>query len=58
MDVEVIGAAGVPAERLLEWTVSDGWEPICARLGVAVPDEPFPPTNTTSQTRELPGCPR
>jgi hypothetical protein len=30
---------------------------ICARLGVAVPDEPFPLTNTTSQTRELPGMP-
>lgn len=47
--------AGVPAERLLEWTVADGWEPICERLGVAVPDEPFPLTNTTSETRELLG---
>lgn len=49
--------AGVPAERLLEWTASDGWEPICARLGVAVPDEPFPLTNTTAETRELLGMP-
>ncbi len=49
--------AGVPAERLLEWTVSDGWEPICARLGVAVPDQPFPLTNTTSETRALLGMP-
>jgi Sulfotransferase domain len=49
--------AGVPPERLLEWTVSDGWEPICARLGVAVPDEPFPVTNTTAETRELLGMP-
>jgi Sulfotransferase domain len=48
---------GVPAERLLEWTAADGWEPICARLGVAVPEEPFPLTNTTSQTRELLGMP-
>ncbi|HEX5224455.1 MAG TPA: sulfotransferase [Solirubrobacteraceae bacterium] len=49
--------AGVPAERLLEWTVADGWEPICARLGVEVPDEPFPLTNTTAETRELLGMP-
>jgi hypothetical protein len=49
--------AGVPADRLLEWTVTDGWEPICARLGLAVPDEPFPLTNTTSETRELLGMP-
>ena len=40
---------GVPAGRLLEWTVTDGWEPICTRLGVAVPDSPSrgptPPRN-------------
>src|SRR6185312_2264415 len=49
--------AGVPPEQLLEWTVADGWEPLCVRLGVAVPDEPFPLTNTTSETRELLGMP-
>ena len=49
--------AGVPAERLLEWTASEGWEPICERLGVAVPDEPFPVTNTTNDTRALIGLP-
>jgi hypothetical protein len=49
--------AGVPAERLLEWTVSEGWEPICERLGLAVPDEPFPVTNRTSETRALLGMP-
>ena len=25
--------AGVPANQLLEWTPSEGWEPICERLG-------------------------
>jgi hypothetical protein len=25
----------VPADRLLEWTPGDGWEPICERLGAA-----------------------
>jgi hypothetical protein len=40
-----------PAERLLEWQPGDGWEPICAALGVAVPAVPFPHENTTSQFR-------
>jgi hypothetical protein len=43
--------AGVPEGQLLEWTASDGWEPICDRLRVPVPDEPFPVTNTTNETR-------
>jgi hypothetical protein len=40
---------GVPAERLLEWSPSEGWDPICSRLGLPVPDQPFPITNTTSE---------
>jgi len=36
----------VPAARLLEWNVSQGWEPLCKALGVPVPDEPFPRVNT------------
>lgn len=39
----------VPPNRLLEWTATDGWEPICKSLGLPVPDEPFPLTNTTEQ---------
>lgn len=35
----------VPARRLLEWSPSDGWEPLCAFLGREVPDEPFPNVN-------------
>lgn len=38
----------VPKERLLEWTVEDGWEPLCEFLGKPVPDEPFPHTNTVA----------
>jgi hypothetical protein len=49
--------AGVPADRLLEWTTSDGWGPICERLGVAVPNEVFPATNSTKETREMLGMP-
>jgi Sulfotransferase domain len=36
-------------DRLLDFQVSDGWEPLCAALGVPVPDEPFPHTNTRAE---------
>ena len=39
--------ANVPPERLLVWNVSQGWEPLCEALGLPVPDEPFPKSNTT-----------
>jgi len=32
----------VPAERLLIFTPSDGWEPLCTFLGKPVPDVPYP----------------
>ena len=35
----------VPADRLLVWEATDGWEPLCAFLGLPVPDEPFPHAN-------------
>lgn len=35
----------IPAERLLEFEVGQGWAPLCGFLGVPVPDEPFPRTN-------------
>ena len=35
----------VPAERLLVWSVQDGWEPLCEFLEVPVPDMPFPHLN-------------
>ncbi len=38
--------ATVPAERLLVFKVQDGWEPLCEALGVPVPDEPFPHSNS------------
>jgi hypothetical protein len=47
--------AGVQAGRLLEWTASDGWEPICERLGLSVPNEAFPATNSTNETRAILG---
>jgi len=48
---------GVPADRLLEFRMEDGWEPLCERLGVAVPSEPFPLTNTTADMRAMLGLP-
>ena len=35
----------VPPERLLIYSVKQGWEPLCDFLGVDVPDEPFPHIN-------------
>jgi Sulfotransferase domain len=45
----------VPAGRLVKWHPGDGWGPICAALGLAVPAEPFPHTNTTAEFRESSG---
>jgi hypothetical protein len=45
----------IPADRLIDWKPEDGWEPICERLGLPVPDEPFPVANTTPQFREMLG---
>ncbi|HMC38352.1 MAG TPA: sulfotransferase [Acidimicrobiales bacterium] len=47
----------VPAERLLEWSTADGWAPICDRLGLPTPGEPFPVTNTTEEFRAMMGLP-
>jgi hypothetical protein len=49
--------AGVPSARLLEWNLGDGWEPICDRLGLPVPADPFPVTNSTNEFREMIGVP-
>ena len=35
----------VPAERLLVYEVGQGWGPLCAFLGVPVPEAPFPHLN-------------
>jgi Sulfotransferase domain len=35
----------VPAERLLVWEVTEGWEPLCEFLQVEVPAEPLPHAN-------------
>jgi Sulfotransferase domain len=37
--------AAVPADRLLIFTVDQGWDPLCGFLGVAKPVTPFPNLN-------------
>ena len=45
----------VARNRLLEWHPGEGWDPICERLGLVPPSEPFPHVNTTDQFRALAG---
>lgn len=46
----------IPPERLLVYDVAQGWKPLCAFLGVDVPQEPYPMTNTTEEFRaRIPG---
>lgn len=40
--------AEVPPERLLVHGLGDGWAPLCAHLGVPVPDMPYPAKNATA----------
>lgn len=41
--------ATVPPERLLVHKLGDGWAPLCAHLGVPVPDQPYPTRNSTAE---------
>jgi len=41
----------IPAERLLVWSVTDGWEPLCEFLGVPVPDGSVPHANDAETFR-------
>jgi hypothetical protein len=47
--------ASVPADRLIDYRPGDGWEPICEKLGLPVPAEPFPHVNTTDEFRAMSG---
>jgi hypothetical protein len=39
----------IPKERLLVFNVAEGWGPLCAFLGVPVPAEPFPRSNSAKE---------
>lgn len=47
--------ASAPADRLIDWQPGDGWAPICEKLGLPVPSEPFPHVNTTDDFRAMLG---
>ena len=47
--------AEVPTDKLIDWQPGDGWAPICEKLGVPVPSEPFPHVNTTDDFRAMLG---
>ena len=39
----------IAPERLLVYQAGQGWEPLCAFLGVPVPAEPYPSENNTAE---------
>lgn len=39
----------IPADRLLVFHPREGWDPLCAFLGVPVPAEPFPRVNSRDE---------
>jgi hypothetical protein len=41
--------AAIPPERLLVYQAGQGWEPLCAFLGVPVPAEPYPSENNRAE---------
>jgi hypothetical protein len=43
----------VPAERLLEYEVAQGWEPLCGFLGRPAPPEEFPRLNDSATFAEM-----
>lgn len=50
--IETVKAA-VPPERLLVYSVDQGWEPLCAFLGVPVPATPFPNVNDRAEFQKV-----
>ncbi|KAJ4863452.1 hypothetical protein T069G_04406 [Trichoderma breve] len=44
--------AVIPEAKRLEYTMGDGWEPLCAFLGKDVPDIPFPRLNDSKSRSE------
>jgi len=47
--------AAVPADRLVDYRPGDGWAPICEKLGLPEPSDPFPHVNTTDEFRAMTG---
>ncbi|XP_057299277.1 uncharacterized protein LOC130629918 [Hydractinia symbiolongicarpus] len=45
----------VPEEKLLVYSVKEGWEPLCKFLNVPIPEQPFPHTNDSQSFHERTG---
>ncbi|KXJ89358.1 hypothetical protein Micbo1qcDRAFT_12058 [Microdochium bolleyi] len=43
----------VPAERLLEYKLGSGWEPLCSFFGEPIPNFPFPQEDETTTMRTM-----
>jgi hypothetical protein len=39
----------LPSDRLLVYSPTGGWDPLCSFLGVPVPDQPFPRINSRDE---------
>ena len=48
----------VPADQLLVYEVSEGWEPLCEFLDVPVPEGPMPHLNDAASFRAMVGLPQ
>lgn len=46
----------VPRDRLLEYSVDEGWEPLCRFLGCAIPAVKFPAGNNVESFRKKMGA--
>ena len=44
--------AEIAPDRLLVFDVREGWEPLCGFLGVAVPETPYPKTNSSKEFKD------
>ena len=44
--------AALPPEKLLVYSVDQGWQPLCDFLGVPVPDTPFPNVNDRAAIKQ------
>ena len=42
----------IPADQRIEYSVKDGWGPLCKHLGVAVPTKEFPSSNKSDNFNE------
>jgi Sulfotransferase domain len=45
--------AAVPPDKLLIFTVDQGWDPLCKFLGLAAPSTPFPNVNDRAEVKRV-----